>query len=126
MDNRIMKNMKIMKIDYDIKVVSFVFIISMLIAIVMTLVLVFSNNENKWYVFFLTLAIPVAYMFTKTKAFDYYIPPRKIYRSEVRNYDTVYDTTPSNYEIVQKNANRNDIKDSVVYTEDLNQIELDI
>lgn len=119
-------NNKIMKIDYDIKVVSFIFIITMLISLIVILVLVLSNNENKWYVFFLYLTVPAAYMFTKTKAFDYYIPPRKIYKSEVRNYDTVYDTKPSNYEIIKKNTNRNDIKDSVVYTGDLNQIELNI
>lgn len=119
-------NEKVEQIDYSVKVWRFVLINFVLVSVIMILVLVFSNDDNKWNIFFLYLVVPVAYMFTKTKAFDYYIPPRKIYRSEVRNYDTMYDTTPANSEIVQKNANRNDIKDSIVYTGDLNQIKLDI
>lgn len=122
MDNKIMK---IMKIDYDKKVWSFVFIIFMLVSLIMILVVVLSNNENKYYVLFLYLAVPIAYMFTKTKAFDYYIPPRKIYNPEVFEYDTPSNTVPSDYGIIQKNANRNDIKDTIAYTGELNKNDLD-
>lgn len=110
----------------DLKAGWFIFIICMLVAIILILVLVLSDNENKWHVFFLTLVIPAAYAFTKTKQFKHYFPPEPIYKPEVIEYVTPYDTIPSKYGIVPKNANRNDIKDTIVYTGELNQIELEI
>lgn len=105
----------------ELKAGWFIFIIFMLVSLIMILVSVFSTNENKLYVLFLYSAVPVAYAFTKTKQFKHYFPPELIYKPEVFEYDAPNDATPYNYEIIQKNANRNDIKDTIFYTGELNK-----